>query len=252
MGNKPRAGRKVPEIGRSIAQTDRLCQGGIHPALPPGKAQHRVGGLGCREASPLEKVMATNVNFYDTAPEVNGGSVNDSRQGTGRREEFGLGGVQGNLNEPFPFAGSSFDVVIAGERLEHVFFPSFFPTEVARVLRPDGRFTGSTPNAFRLRNRWRFLLKQEFESDPTHLHRFSADSLERQLRQYFGRVLIEPLGGHFLGGGRSQRDSGPAGRPALGAVALCPRPLLDRRGSGCPAMTCALLGGQAEGDKRVA
>jgi SAM-dependent methyltransferase len=92
-----------------------------------------------------------------------------------------LGGVQGNLNESFPFAGGSFEVVIAGELLEHVFFPSFFLTEVARVLCPGGRFIGSTPNAFRLRNRWRFLWGEEFESDPTHLHRFSATGLEREL-----------------------------------------------------------------------
>lgn len=143
-----------------------------------------------------------------------------------------LGGVQGNLNEPFPFAAGSFDAVVAGELIEHVFFPSFFLAEVARVLRLGGRFVGSTPNAFRLRNRWRFLWGEEFESDPTHLHRFSADGLERRLRHYFRRVRVEPLGGHFLGGGKRGipvRPGAPRWARRLFALDLCwlaeePRP----------------------------
>jgi len=140
------------------------------------------------------------------------------------RPVLSLGGVQGNLNESFPFAAQSFDVVVAGELLEHVFFPPHFLAEAARVLLPGGRCIGSTPNAFRLRNRWRFLRGEEFESDPTHLHRFSAQGLERMLGRYFGRVRVEPLGGHFLGGGRSGipvRPGAPRWARRLFALDLC-------------------------------
>jgi SAM-dependent methyltransferase len=145
-----------------------------------------------------------------------------------------LGGVQGNLNERFPFGDRAFDVVVAGELLEHVFFPPLFLAEVARVLGPQGRFIGSTPNAFRLRNRWRFLWGEEFESDPTHLHRFSMAGLERQLARHFRRVRVEPLGGHFLGGGRRGipvRQEAPMWARRLFALDLCwiaEEPLRDR------------------------
>jgi SAM-dependent methyltransferase len=111
--------------------------------------------------------------------------------------------VQGDLNDFLPFAPGSFDAVVAGELLEHVYFPAIFLGEIARVLRPGGRFVGSTPNAFRLRNRWRFLRGQEFETDETHVHRFSCERLARELLRHFLQVRIEPTGGHFLGGGRS-------------------------------------------------
>lgn len=107
-----------------------------------------------------------------------------------------------DLNDPLPFASKAFEVVVAGEILEHLIDPAGFLTEVARVLVPNGRFVGSTPNAFRLRNRWRFLLGREYETDETHLHRFSPGRLGRLLEERFARVEIQALGGHFLGGGR--------------------------------------------------
>jgi SAM-dependent methyltransferase len=154
----------------------------------------RVLDLGCRDGTLTAQWAAGN--------RVVGVDIDRTALGLAK-EVLALGGVQGNLNERFPFADGAFDVVVAGELLEHVFFPPLFLAEVARVLGPQGRFIGSTPNAFRLRNRWRFLWGEEFESDPTHLHRFSATGLERELLRHFSRVRVEPTGGHFLGGGRT-------------------------------------------------
>ncbi|MFA5029035.1 MAG: class I SAM-dependent methyltransferase, partial [Candidatus Methylomirabilota bacterium] len=186
----------------------RLFQGWLGSAA-------RVLDLGCRDGALTGQWAA--------GKQVVG--VDIDRTALGRaRDLFGLRGVQGNLNESFPFAWGSFDAVVAGELLEHVFFPDFFLEEVGRVLRPDGRFIGSTPNAFRLRNRWRFLRGQEFESDPTHLHRYSVSGLEQALGRHFGRVRVEPLGGHFLGGGRSGipvRSGAPCWARRLFALDLC-------------------------------
>lgn len=41
----------------------------------------------------------------------------------------------------------SFDIVVAGELLEHIPNPSDFLAEVSRILKPNGIFVGSTPNA---------------------------------------------------------------------------------------------------------
>lgn len=171
--------------------------------------------LGCRDGTLTARWAAGN--------RVVGVDIDRTALGLAR-EILSLGGIQGNLNERFPFADGVFDAVVAGELLEHVFFPSLFLAEVARILGPQGRFIGSTPNAFRLRNRWRFLWGEEFESDPTHLHRFSAAGLERQLRRHFRRVRVEPLGGHFLGGGRRGipvRQGAPSWARRLFALDLC-------------------------------
>jgi ubiquinone/menaquinone biosynthesis C-methylase UbiE len=46
-----------------------------------------------------------------------------------------------------PFADSTFDIATANMVLEHVVEPALHFREVARVLRPDGRFVFLTPNA---------------------------------------------------------------------------------------------------------
>jgi len=67
---------------------------------------------------------------------------------------------------------------------------------VLRVLAPDGRFVGSVPNAFRLKNRLTFLLGREYETDPTHLHQFSPSGLARCLSG-FATVELDFLGGRY-------------------------------------------------------
>ena len=154
----------------------------------------RILDLGCRDGTLTGWVAEGNrVVGVDIDPTALRAAV----------KRLGVRVVQGDLNDLLPFAPESFEAVVAGELLEHVYFPQIFLGEIARVLRPGGLFVGSTPNAFRLRNRWRFLWGREFETDETHVHRFSLGRLERELLQHFRRVRIEPTGGHFLGGGRS-------------------------------------------------
>ncbi|MBW3014486.1 class I SAM-dependent methyltransferase, partial [Candidatus Woesearchaeota archaeon] len=47
-----------------------------------------------------------------------------------------------------PFQNNTFDVVVAGEIIEHLLFPAQLISECHRVLKPRGIFLGSTPNAF--------------------------------------------------------------------------------------------------------
>jgi ubiquinone/menaquinone biosynthesis C-methylase UbiE len=105
--------------------------------------------------------------------------------------------------EPLPFADASFDVVVFSEVMEHVRFPRRVLAEIARVLRPGGRHVGSVPNAFRLRNRLKFLAGKPFEPDPSHLRSYSHALLRRELASHFERIEIHPVSGHLLGGGRT-------------------------------------------------
>jgi ubiquinone/menaquinone biosynthesis C-methylase UbiE len=61
--------------------------------------------------------------------------------------------VTGDIANRLPFADNSFDVVIAGEVLEHVPHPDLMLAEIRRVLTPVGRLALSTPNIVGWANR---------------------------------------------------------------------------------------------------
>jgi SAM-dependent methyltransferase len=71
-----------------------------------------------------------------------------------------------------PFAGSSFDVVLCLEVLEHLFQPFLAAREILRVLRPGGVLLVTVPNVTHWQHRLFFFLAGGW--DP------SGDSLSRQ------------------------------------------------------------------------
>lgn len=107
-------------------------------------------------------------------------------------------GVRGDLWRGFPFASDAFDLVVAGEIVEHVPFPEALLAEVARVLKLGGRVAGSVPNAFRLPNRVTFARGRWFEADPTHLRQFSPASLATLIRGAgLSDVAVRPCVGRY-------------------------------------------------------
>lgn len=103
-----------------------------------------------------------------------------------------------DLNEEWPFEKESFDVIVACEIAEHIFFLETFLDKIKAALKPGGQFIGSVPNAFRMRNRFKFLFGHEYENDPTHVRQFSYSSLERILKTRFRDVEIVPIQGKVL------------------------------------------------------
>jgi SAM-dependent methyltransferase len=104
----------------------------------------------------------------------------------------GIATCWADVEQPLPFDAREFDVVVAGELLEHVRYPTSLLDEVRRVLRPGGRLVGSVPNAFRLKNRLRFLLGREPEENPMHLHLCSPNALRSLLAGFAEHEL------HFI------------------------------------------------------
>jgi len=104
-------------------------------------------------------------------------------------------------SEGFPFEAERFDTVVFSEVMEHLRFPQKALKEIARVLKPGGRLIGSVPNAFRLRNRIKFLRGKPYESDPSHLRSYSHELVRKELGTFFERIEIHPISGHLLGGG---------------------------------------------------
>lgn len=92
-----------------------------------------------------------------------------------------------------------FDVIVAGEILEHLYFPEKIISQVINRLKKDKNsiFIGSVPNAFSLKNRLRYLMaSKKFTplSDPTHINHFSYNELLGLLKKYFDNVEILGLG----------------------------------------------------------
>jgi SAM-dependent methyltransferase len=144
--------------------------------------------LGCRDG--------TLASAYVEGNTVTG--VDIDRRALDRARANGLDTVWADLTERLPLADSRFDVVVAGELLEHLPYPESLLQEVSRVLVPRGLFVGSVPNAFRLKNRLRVLIGRPPEEDPTHLQHFSPGRLWTLLSAGFTDVEIEFVASRFL------------------------------------------------------
>jgi SAM-dependent methyltransferase len=123
--------------------------------------------------------------------------VDVDREALAEAAKLGIETRWADVEQPLEFADSSFDVVVAGELLEHLRDPEAVVAESLRVLKPGGRLVGSVPNAYRLKNRLMFLLGQPPEPDPTHLHLFSPDHL-RELFEGFAEVELRFVAGRFV------------------------------------------------------
>jgi 2-polyprenyl-3-methyl-5-hydroxy-6-metoxy-1,4-benzoquinol methylase len=114
------------------------------------------------------------------------------------RNRLGIETLWLDLNQEWPWQEKSFDVIVACEIVEHLFLLDRFLEKVALSLKPGGIFIGSVPNAFRMRNRVKFLFGHEYENDPTHVRQFSWGKLEQTLRLHFKEVEIVPIEGKVL------------------------------------------------------
>jgi len=149
----------------------------------------RVLDLGCRDGSLT--------NYYASGNTVTGVDI-DQHALSLASERLDIATVWLDLNrEQLPFDDGSFDVVVAGELLEHLVDPASVADEAYRVLVPGGIFVGSVPNSFHWRARLASLRGHSIE-DPTHLHCFSRPQI-LQLLQRFEVVELVPVGG--IGGG---------------------------------------------------
>jgi SAM-dependent methyltransferase len=137
----------------------------------PGR---KVLDLGCRDGSLTRA--------YASGNEIVG--VDADREALAAAAKLGIETHWADLDEPLAFDEATFDVAVAGELLEHLRDPGRLVVEVGRVLRPGGTFVASVPNAYRLKNRLRFLLGREPEDDPTHLQMFSPGDVRRLLREF--------------------------------------------------------------------
>jgi len=147
----------------------------------PGR---RVLDLGCRDGALTQTYLDGN--------EIVG--VDADREALAEASRLGIETHWADLDQPLDVADESFDVVVAGELLEHLRDPHALVAEIRRVLRPGGTFVASVPNAYRLKRRLLFLFGQSPESDPTHLQMFSPEDVHAVLAGFEDPQL------HFVAG----------------------------------------------------
>jgi 2-polyprenyl-3-methyl-5-hydroxy-6-metoxy-1,4-benzoquinol methylase len=88
-----------------------------------------------------------------------------------------------DLEEKWPIPSSSFDLILLGDVLEHLYSTVDVLAQANNVLRPNGRIAVAVPNVGYWRRRIRLLVKGELSKDSDeHIRFFSLDSLTRIAR----------------------------------------------------------------------
>ncbi len=106
--------------------------------------------------------------------------------------------IQGDIEAlELPWAGSSFDVIIASEVLEHLRDPWSVVARLVRLLSPEGKVFASSPNianqkVVRDLLRGRFELTDTGVMDRTHLRWFTPSTYSRMFEDV--GMVIEHLG----------------------------------------------------------
>ena len=111
----------------------------------------------------------------------------------------GLKVLNADLNRKLPFKNESFEYVIALEVLEHVFKLENALSEIARILKKDGRAFISVPNCAY----WRYSLKlllsgempPEFTGEEGHVWHYSLSQWVKILERYFKIKILIAEGG---------------------------------------------------------
>ncbi len=174
--------------GFSILEADR---GKLFTSLVGEGKQ--VLDIGCRDGT-LTRYFTKNNSVLGV--DIDAELLNEARKQLGIETIiFDLNGSWSELGE------KKFDVVVAGEVVEHLFFPQEVCARVSAHLHPHGVFVGSVPNAFTLKHRLRYLFASKKHtplSDPTHINHFSVDELRTLLLKHFDEVTIYGLGKYAL------------------------------------------------------
>ncbi len=94
--------------------------------------------------------------------------------------------IQGyDANKKLPFDDNVFDVVFAGELIEHTFDDIDFLKECKRIIKPNGRIIISTPNLISLKNRILMLFGKDprFAIADYHYHVYTPHLIKRAFKK---------------------------------------------------------------------
>lgn len=114
----------------------------------------------------------------------------------------GLRAALTDAGRGLPYKSSSFDLIFAGEVIEHVVDTDLFLKEVNRVLKPGGILLLTTPNLSSLENRIRLLFGRYplfidyCITDDNHVRAYTHRAIREQLQKH--HFSIDILTGSFV------------------------------------------------------
>jgi SAM-dependent methyltransferase len=171
----------------------------LSPAI--GQSEGRILDLGCGNGLFLAE-LDRRADLSARGWELHGVDYSPAVLADARRRPYTFD--QCNLEEGIPYPGNSFDVVTAGEVIEHVYDPDRLLREAHRVLHPGGWLLLTTPNLQAWYNRALFAagIQPLFYETSTKSTKIGAGAITRlkrgsvpvgHLRVFNRRALIDLL-----------------------------------------------------------
>lgn len=120
----------------------------IKSEMRKNKRNLKILDIGCNDGSisKLMQDLGNKIYGIDIVPIL----VKEARS-------KGIEAKVGDAEDGLPFSKNSFDIVYAGEVIEHIYDTEFFLREIRRVLKDDGVLIITTPNIASLPNRIRLF-----------------------------------------------------------------------------------------------
>ncbi|MDP3093743.1 MAG: class I SAM-dependent methyltransferase [bacterium] len=148
--------------------------------------------IGCHEGYLLSLIENKNNNFYGL--DASNYAVEESFKKGIKVKKFYFDG-----KSEIPFSGNSFDLINAGDIIEHIYDTDFFLEEIRRLLRPNGYFLISTPNVASFGRRILLLLSINpfIETSPNeaessgHIRYFTFKTLKRILEKHSFKIILK-------------------------------------------------------------
>ena len=179
--------------------------------------------IGCYDGSFLSLIKNRNNNFFGL--EASDWGVRKSREKGIEIQQYFFDG-----KDKLPYEDGFFDVVIAGEIIEHIFDTDFFLSEIRRILKPEGKLLLSTPNVASLGRRLMLLFGRNpiIETSPNgpdssgHIRYFTFGSIRDLLEKNKFQVLeYESDAVNFSKDGRFKSRLMAKLFPQFGASIIC-------------------------------
>jgi 2-polyprenyl-3-methyl-5-hydroxy-6-metoxy-1,4-benzoquinol methylase len=147
--------------------------------------------IGCYDGTFLSLIKNRNNNFY---------GIDASEYAVKKAKNKGIKVKKFFFDDKakIPFKNGFFDLIIAGEIIEHIYDTDFFLEEIFRLLKPNGYLLLSTPNIASLGRRLMLLfgVSPIIEISPNekdssgHIRYFTFKTLEALLNKHRFNILL--------------------------------------------------------------
>ncbi len=164
----------------------------LHLAAGVKRENSRILDIGCRDGFLLASLKGGNLQLH---------GIEASDAGVDACRRRGIRVVQDYIDDehPLSFETGFFDLIIAGEIIEHIFDTDHFLDEIYRLLKPSGHLIITTPNIASLGRRFLLLLGMDpiIETTPNekessgHIRYFTFASLRRLLEKHEFRIMTQ-------------------------------------------------------------